>query len=108
MSGRECQLGDDDKLAEFECCGDDFLAECGRVVFVRMPDLLDEAVRSESLEQARDLTTVELGQMTAQRFILKSADVELAANHGAQQIFIIRVEQVEAGVTPTLQFDRLR
>ena len=38
---------------------------------------------------------------------MQSADIELPANDGAQQIFIIRVEQVEPGVTATLQFHRL-
>ena len=45
--------------------------------------------------------------MASERFVLQSADVELAANDRAQQTFIVRVEQVEPGVTPTFQFRRL-
>ena len=45
--------------------------------------------------------------MTAQSFILKSADVELAANDGTQQGFTIAVEQVEAGVAAAFLFHGL-
>jgi hypothetical protein len=48
----EGELRDDDKLPKFESGGDDFFAEGCHVVFVRVSDLLDEAMRSESPQQA--------------------------------------------------------
>jgi hypothetical protein len=74
---------------------------------VRMPHHLDQSVRSEPFEQARDLSAVELRQMTAQRFVLESADIELAASDGAEQGFIFRIEQVEPGVAAAFLFDGL-
>jgi intracellular sulfur oxidation DsrE/DsrF family protein len=53
------------------------------------------------------LTAVEFRQMAAEGFVLQAADIELAANDGAEQILINRVEQVESGVAATLQFHRL-
>ena len=48
LGGAEGKLRDDDKLAEFEGGGDDLFAERGHVVLVRVSDLLDKAVGSES------------------------------------------------------------
>ena len=45
--------------------------------------------------------------MTAKRFILQTADIELAAHDGAKQIFIVRIEQVEPGAAAALPFHRL-
>ena len=47
----EGKLGDNHTLPKFERGGDDFLAEGRHVVFVRVPDFFDEAVRAESFEQ---------------------------------------------------------
>ena len=44
----------------------------------------------------------------AASFVLQSADIELAANDGAQQVFILLIEEVEPGVAATLQLHRLR
>jgi hypothetical protein len=70
-------------------------------------DLLEKAVRSESPEHARHLTAVEFRQMATERVVLQPGGVELAANGGAKQIFIIRVEPVEHGVAAALQFHGL-
>ena len=45
--------------------------------------------------------------MAAQGLILKSADVELAANDGTEQLLIFPVEQVEAGVAAAFLFHGL-
>ena len=107
MAGRKGKLRDDDKLPQFERGSDDFFAERSHVVLVRVSDFLNQAVRAESLQQARHLPAVDLRQMAAERFVLQSADIELAANDRTQQSFIIRVEQVEAGVATAFQFHRL-
>ena len=52
LSEVDGELRDDDKLPEFERCGDDFFAERGHVVLVRSSDLLDESVRSKAFQQA--------------------------------------------------------
>ena len=46
--------------------------------------------------------------MAAKGFILQSADVELAANDRTEQIFVVRVEQVEPGVAAAFLSHRLR
>jgi hypothetical protein len=64
-------LGDDHKLAKFESSADHLYAERSDVVLVRVADLFDEAMRSESFEQARHLAAAALRQMAAQRFVLQ-------------------------------------
>ena len=46
--------------------------------------------------------------MAAQGLLLKSADVELAANDETQQLLMFPVEQVEARMTAAFLFHRLR
>ena len=48
LSGTKGKPRDDDKLPESERGSDDFLAEWGHVVLVRVADFLYQAVRSES------------------------------------------------------------
>ena len=55
-----------------------------------MSDLFDQAVRSESFQQAGDLAGVFAGRSSAQVFVLQAADVELAANDGLEQFFVVR------------------
>jgi hypothetical protein len=45
--------------------------------------------------------------VSAQRFILQSADVELAANDGAEQVLVIGVKQIEAGIATAFLLDGL-
>ena len=45
--------------------------------------------------------------MAAKGFVLQTADIELAANDGAQQILIVLVEQVEPGVAAAFLFHGL-
>jgi hypothetical protein len=52
FSGLKGKLRDGDKLTEFECGSDDFFAEWGHVVLVRVADFLYQAVRAESPEYA--------------------------------------------------------
>jgi hypothetical protein len=92
------EVWDDDKLAEFESSGDHLFTEGGHVVLVGVADLLDQTVSSESFEQTRYLTGAGLRQTAAQRFVLETADIELAADDGTEQVLIVAVEQVEAGV----------
>jgi hypothetical protein len=73
-----------------------------------VPDLFDKSVRSEPLEQPRNLSAVEIRQMAAKGLILKSADVKLTANDGTQQGFIVAVEQVETGVAAAFPLHWLR
>jgi len=95
-------LWEDDKFSEFEGCGDDLFAERGYAVLVGVADLFDEAVCTETLRKACGLASVELGQLPAECFVLQPADVELAANQGAEEVLVFRVKQVEAGITPAV------
>jgi hypothetical protein len=99
LSEPEGELRNDHKFPEFESSSDHFFAKGSDIVLVRVADLLDEPVGSESFEQARHLAAAACRQVAAQRFVLQSADVELAANDGAEQVLIARIEQVESGVT---------
>ena len=92
MCEPEGELRDDHKFPKFESRSNDFLAKGSDVVLVRVADFFDESVRSESFEQARYLTAAEFRQVEPKCFVLQSADVELAANDGTQQVLIVRVE----------------
>ena len=52
LSWAERKLRDDDKLPKFEGGGDGLFAEGCHVVLVRVSDLLDESVGSQSLQRA--------------------------------------------------------
>ena len=104
----ESELRDDDEFPQLESGGDYGFAESSQVVLVGVADLFDEAVNAEALEQSRHLPTVFLGEVAAQGFILHAADVELATCYGAEQGFIVGVEQIEAGVGSAFVLDRLR
>ena len=58
-------------------------------------------------QSSETLLSIRLGQMAAKGFVLQTADVELAANDGAQQILIVLVEQVEPGVAAAFLFHGL-
>src|SRR5260370_10505798 len=45
--------------------------------------------------------------MSAESFVVSSADVELAANDGAEQGLVVRVKQVEAAIAPAFLLDGL-
>jgi hypothetical protein len=65
LNGAEGELGDDHKLLKFESSADHLFAERSDVVLVRVADLFDEAMRSESFEQARHLAAAAFRQMAA-------------------------------------------
>ena len=97
-------MGNDDEFPEFESGGDDVFAEGGCVVLVGVADLVDEAVGAEPFQEAGYLTAVQFRQIAAACFVLESADVEFAANDGAEQGFVVGVEQVETGIAAAFLF----
>ena len=101
-------MRDDNEFPEFQSGGDNLFAERRDVVLVSVPDFLDEAVGSQPLQDARCLPAIEVGQMAPEGFVPQTADIELAANDGSQQVFILLIEEVEPGVAATLQLHRLR
>jgi hypothetical protein len=102
------QLGNDDEFPEFESGGNNLYAELRQVVLVSVAHFLDEAVEPKPLQQARDLATVLAPQESAERLVLHSADVELAAGDDAEEGFVVAIKEIEAGVGPALPADRLR
>ena len=73
-----------------------------------MADFFGETVRSESFEQVRHLTAAQFRQVEAKSFVLQAANIKLAANDGAEQVLVVRIEQVEPGLAAAFLFSRLR
>lgn len=65
-------------------------------------------MQPETLEQPRDLSTIEMRQVTAQRFVLETGDVEFAAENRLEQCIVIGVEEIETGVGASLLHYGLR
>ena len=70
----------------------------------RVADFLTSPCVRSRFEQARNLAAAEFRQVEAKRFVPQSADVELAANDGAEQVLIVRIEQVEPGIAAASLF----
>ncbi len=101
-------MGNDDEFSQLQARRDHGLAESSEVVLIGVTDLLDEAVNTEALEQPGHLAATSVGQESAQDFVLHAADVELASRDGAEQGFLIGVEEIESGVGAALVLHRLR
>ncbi len=55
---------------------------------------------------ARDLRRGFFGQIAAEVFILKAADVVFAAGNGLEQLLIVRIKEIESGERPVIVFGR--
>jgi hypothetical protein len=60
-------------------------AESGDVVLVAAAGLFNEAVRSQTLQQARNLAAAEGGQEGPQALVLETGYVELASGNYSEQ-----------------------
>ena len=86
------------KVLEFETQRDDLFAEGGYVVFVRVANLLDQAVNTKAFHGPRDLAAGSVLQPLTQIFVLKAADVVLPAAQRAEEVLVLGVEEVEASI----------
>src|ERR1700694_5254994 len=96
------KFGDDIEILEFEAERDDLLSETGEVVLVSSSDLFDQIVGAQPFHQAGDLARVLVLDAPAQVFVLEAADVELAAAQRLEQLFVLRIEEVEAPVVAVI------
>ena len=61
----EGELGNEHQLFELQRGSDDFFAEVGEVIAIRVTHFLDESVEAEAFQQARHLAAILLGQVVA-------------------------------------------
>src|SRR5512139_2127345 len=97
---------DDHEFPEFQRGGGHGPTERRKVILVAFPDLLDESVGAQTLQEARELRARVVGQVLAELPRLEAADGELAAEDRAEQVEVGAVEQVEAAVAPLPLVDR--
>ena len=83
-------------MFEFEGGSDDMLARGSQVVLISSADLFDESVKTEAFENAGHLSGCLGGQVKAEGFVLKAADVVFAAGDGFKQKLVVGIEEVEA------------
>src|SRR5664279_5161602 len=79
-----CQCGNDVEVFEFESESDDLLAQGSEVVFVGFSNLFNETVHSQAFHETGDLPGVFALHASTQVFVLKAANVELAAAQGLE------------------------
>src|SRR3990172_9060025 len=96
---------EDDGVAESQGAGGDGLAERGEVVLVGSTDLLDDSMQAESFEETGDLPAgfVEQGLKMA---VAETADRKLAPNQGGEEVEVVTVEEIEAGIVVVVLANR--
>src|SRR5437868_14950567 len=90
------QRGNDDEFAQFQGSQDNLLTRVGEVVLVGVPDLLEEAMDMQAIEQARELRTGVGGQDPPQTAVAEAADLPFAACQSREEGQVFRPEEVEA------------
>ncbi len=98
-------MGNDDEFLELECHGYDLRTERREVVFVCVPDPLDESMNVEPFNGSRDLSTGCVGELLPKMFVLKATDGELAACNGLEKFLVGLVEEIETLVRPIVMDD---
>lgn len=93
---------DDIHLSCFKGCCDDSATEFCQIVFVRSPNFLYQAMRSQAFEHSRYLVCGFTGEVFSEFFVAKAANVELAAQDSSEQIKIIAAKKVEASIAASL------
>jgi hypothetical protein len=96
---------DDDQFTELQSSRRDTATERRQVVLVAMADLLDETVRAQARENARQLRGREVGEVLAEMAGLKATDREFPAEEGSEQAEVVAVKEVEAAMAPVSVVD---
>src|SRR5713101_384297 len=95
------QVRDEREAAELEGKQNDVATELGEVVLVGAGDLLDQTVRAQALEEARDLAWGQSEELL-QASILETAELELTTGDGLEQLEVAAGEEVEASPGATV------
>lgn len=83
-------------MFKFEAGGNDLFAEGSQVVLISSADLLDESVEAQAFEDTGHLSGSFSGEVEAQGFVLKTADIVFASGDGFKEDLVIGIEEVEA------------
>ena len=90
----------DDQLSELEASSSDSAAKGSEVVLVTASDLLDKNMGAQPLEHSRQLRWRDSWKAGTEGACLESADGELTAGHGLEEVEISPVEEIETAIAP--------
>ena len=90
----------DNQLSELETGGSDSATEGSEIVLVTATDLLDETMGAKALEHSRQLRRQDSRKAGTEGACLESADGELTAGHGLEEVEISPVEEIETAIAP--------
>jgi len=90
----------DNQLSELECGRGDCAAKGSEIVLVAVSNLLDESMGAKPLEHTGQLRRRDALKAWTEAARLESADGELAADYGLEEIQVSAVEQIETTIAP--------
>ena len=98
------QRWDDIHFPKFESAGSVLASQGCQVILVRVCDLLNQSMFSQSLQQPRHLMSTLAKQVSTKITIAKSADVKLALYDSTEKIKIIARKKIEPAITAVVIF----
>ena len=92
---------EDDGLADVEHGSEDTSSELGEIVLIAMPDLLDQSMGTQALEQVGGTRGGELGEMASEVSRAKAADTPFSTRHREEEAVIVVEKEIESTVGAT-------